>query len=273
MNPKNKAILNEFNLEDLPTFMLKGSIIEACKKMMIKSGIIPPVLIVVGRKHNGAKYCYNFNLVEHADANSSSTISDVDIINSILSDVKQEFKTIEMVVFQTLAHMVIDDIRNRDVTKEKIEREGIESLGNKHQQGAVLFFETPTKKEKEVIFKLGEKVFVASEFNKDLLEVEGNGPELGIYKQNIDMEKIQVTKKTLWETINIKKESFDFIDSILKEAKESKKGLSDVMRQTILSVRDKEYGEGHSTGTNISDYEMKLFLAGKIFEEKIKNNV
>ena len=272
MQAKNKSILKVLKLEGLPIEIFQQTVISASKKMMEKEGMVPPVLIVVGKKNDDhIRYCYNFNLVSHPDVNSSPISSDDNtIISSIMRDVREEFESIELVIFQTLASMLIGDASNEEKLKSAFASGDTDAVKNNMSMGVVMYMETPTKKEKEVIFKLGKHIYLASQFNKDILKVEGNEQNFGVYNNKQTMEDIKVKKQTLWETLGVEKEYFDFMDEILKESKSEKIGLSDTIKKVIIKLRDVELGGGTSTGKKISPYEMKLFLAGKIFEEKLK---
>lgn len=270
MQKKNKSILNVLNLEVLPVTLLPSTIISATRKMFDKEGNVPPVLLIAGSHKDGQNYCYTFNLISHPDLiESPITFDENKCIHDIIEDTKEEFVSIDLIVYQTIGKVYLGTIGQNETIDDAILREK-KVPDSEKPIGVILMIETPTSKYKEIIFKINNTTHLASEFNKDLLSVVGDTQDFGLYNKEKNMDDIKMKKQTLWDTIGVEKDFFDFIDEILADSKTNKLGLSDTIRKVILKLRENELGKETSNGGKVTSYEMKLFLAGKIFEEKLK---
>jgi hypothetical protein len=208
------------------------------------------------------------------EANNMFGVKGNPIIESILGDMREEFEQIDIIVLTTQVQMIVATNNDTEEIKEAIKDHNIKKLKKLSTHGIFILTETINKREKEILFKKGNKVLKASDYNSSMASVNQEDYEFGLYnktnKKTKMEEKVSIKKQTMWDTLGVQKEYFDFMDDIIKNSKDNKVGLSETMKKVILYVRDSELGDGSSTGNKISQYELKLFLAGKVFEEKIK---
>lgn len=272
MLKKNQSILKIMNLRTLTPRSFHRSIQEATIQTFKVGADVPTVLCVGGRKKDDDNlYVYNFNLSGHEDIHKYKTFEG--LVQYILKDLRSssEFEKIEIVVFQTRVKMLMADL---DMI-HKIDDITAPELSDKIEEGIVIMWEFEDEKKKEVLFKRKTEVFKASEINAELVRMDGTDPQFGIYingnsKTNEHMsEKIKVKQKTIWDSLGIEENYFDFIDDIINDAKSNKANLSDTMKKIIIGIREKEYGVFNPSEHKITEYELKVFLAGKQFESKL----
>lgn len=73
------------------------------------------------------------------------------------------------------------------------------------------------------------------------------------------------TDISIWDRFNIPKKSLSWLNDIIKEGIINNNKKTDVIVNAINKLRQEEYGD-ESLLTDVSDYEIKLFLVGKLFE-------
>lgn len=249
--------------EKLVIHRLKDSAISTLKKM----GDAATNLVVYGEKFDG-NYIYLFDIYKYPNFTNP-----VDVSYKVMDDLTSSgtFNKIHFVCFQAAI------LYKTSLFKLK---SSINLNRDQFENKAILFvIETFSNKNTSIIYIDANNNPIEKDQNSATIEsAEEYGiPEFKKYLKNKNMSTSAAEKqKSIWDSLSIKKEEFDWIDEIIEESKKEKRSLTDTIKIIVRTVRNNEFDINNNSKEGQSDctwYEIKLFLAGKIFEEKLKKQV
>ena len=228
-------------------------------------------LIVYGEKKDGL-YIYLFDLYQYPNFTNI-----VDVSYKVMDDITSSklFNRIVFVCFQASIKYHTTSLNFGEIPLEKSKSIPREAYQNK----AILFLvETARNKNVKMIYIKDNQPVEVDDSKSIISSAEEHGiPKFKKYLKNNEMATSTPTKEnSIWDRFSIKKEEFDWIDDILNESKKEKRSLTDTIKIVVRSVRNHEFEIDNNSVEGRSDcssYEIKLFLAGKIFEEKLKSQI
>ncbi len=256
---------------DLPLVLKEDVIENKLKKAAIDTlkflGKASTNLVIFGKTSTHENSIYLFDVQSYPEFKSIP-----DTIEILLDDVIESniFKKINFIIVQASVNIPINFL-NKDVSE-------IKNISQKdfNTEAILYIIQKENKSDRKIIY-IDSDNSVKELTDKDTIILPLNEKDIPNLKKYFKRDTMLTTtpenKKTIWDSLSIKRSEFDWISDIIEESKTKKRSVSETILIIVKTIRNLEFDieENSQAGkSDVSSYELKLFLAGKVFEELIK---
>jgi len=193
--------------------------------------------------------------IEYIENEENLTADEISkIFNKLLITLISKFDSVLLSLVQTKMKFALSSTK---VLKDS----------DKLSNGLIIRAETPYKKLTNIYYTNEDnEVKIHENIPEDAI-VNKTFSNMGVFNIKKNKEARQLT--SIWSKLGIQKEYFGWIKDIIKESKQQSKSQTSMINEIIGDIKHTEFGET-TEDINISEYEKKLFLAGKVFEQQLQ---